>query len=76
MAVALAGFRDAQWAVRNSSLMVFGALVTLIVGGSAKNDLGWEGASSVEAADFFRYMHTQHLTHRYYSPHRVISMRP
>lgn len=33
------GFRDPRWAVRNSALMVFGALVNAAVG-SGKNALG------------------------------------
>lgn len=38
------GFRDTRWAVRNSALMVFGALVNAAVG-SGKNALGSTGSS-------------------------------
>ncbi|GAB5035431.1 Hypothetical protein NocV09_02600720 [Nannochloropsis oceanica] len=39
MEVVLEGFRDSRWAVRNSALMVFGALINSVVG-SGKNCLG------------------------------------
>ncbi|TFJ82302.1 hypothetical protein NSK_006421 [Nannochloropsis salina CCMP1776] len=42
MEVVLVAFRDARWAVRNSALMVFGALINSVVG-SGKNSLGAAG---------------------------------